>query len=120
MSVRIEAINGHQLALSGDLDTIVTLPAGAQDGRFSIAFSDGTLINGTHDGSAQNCAFEVQVEGASMVRVERDTGKDALVLDWRMEWIMVGPRAEIMSARDLHDCSEQLGFGFGKEMMRAA
>ena len=26
MSVRIEAVNGHQLALSGDLDAVVTLP----------------------------------------------------------------------------------------------
>ena len=81
MSVRIEAVDGGELALSGDLNTRIALPSDKRDGRFSIAFSGGTLVSGTHHEYAQSCTFEVQVEGASIRLSVSDGAATARVVD---------------------------------------
>jgi hypothetical protein len=111
---------GGELVLSGDLDVRVSLPASTHDGCFSLAFSDGTLVSGQLLDGTPNRTFDVQIEGAAIVRIERQNGREALILNWRMEWMMVGQHAQICAESASVEAAEQLVLGFGTDLKRAA
>ena len=90
MGLRIEPTNGVELALFGDVEAVVSLPARSRDGRFSLAFSDGTLVIGEHRGAFKACVFEVATAGASRVKIDRSSGTEALLFDGKIEWILLG------------------------------
>lgn len=120
MGIRIEAAEGGELVLSGILDARVALPASAQDGRFSLAFSDGTLVSGQLLDGVPNCTFAVQIEGAAIVRIERQSGREALILDWHMEWMLVGRYAQICAENAGTEAADQLALGLETDLKRAA
>lgn len=82
MSVTIEPIPGSvRLRSTGDIETVLTVPYDDDD-RFFIGFSDGTLLQGTYDGSLR-CDWKVAKEGAGLVRFVGES----VVLEWRAEWV---------------------------------
>lgn len=87
MGVQIEAMDGGRLRLSGDVETIFTLPASAVTDGFSFAFSDGTLLKGHHDIGSGRCHFAVAAEGAGIVMIIRQGRHDGAQIDGQIEWM---------------------------------
>jgi hypothetical protein len=87
MGVQIEATDGGRLKLSGDVETILDLPASAVTDGFSFAFSDGTLLRGHHDIGSGRCHFRLAAEGAAIVRIVRDGRHDCAQIEWKIEWM---------------------------------
>jgi hypothetical protein len=82
MAVTITPIpNEVRLRVTGDIETVLTVPF-ADDDRFLLGFSDGTLLLGSYDGSLR-CSWKVGREGAGLIRFEGET----VVLEWRAEWV---------------------------------
>jgi hypothetical protein len=82
MAVTIEPIPGSvRLRSMGDIETVLTVPYDDDD-RFFVGFSDGTLLQGTYDGSLR-CKWKVAREGAGLVRFVGDS----VVLEWLAEWV---------------------------------
>lgn len=93
MSISIEAGEGPTLIVAGDVDAELPLPFHDIEERFLVASSDGTLLVGRYgyDGS---WTFARAVEGAGLLRIEREGEEPRLVLDWDVEWITIAPFAE--------------------------
>ncbi|WP_232496207.1 hypothetical protein [Novosphingobium kaempferiae] len=87
MGVRIEARGGHHLQLTGDIETVLDVPARGLSEGFSLAFSDGTLVRGTWIPGGHACQFAIASEGAAQVRIARHGLGEALDLDWNFDWI---------------------------------
>lgn len=100
MGLRIEPRNGFELALFGDVQVLVSLPGRCRDGRLSLAFSDGTLIVGTHRGGSKTCVFEIAVAGASRVKIDHSSGEEALLFDGKIDWMLLGADAEMRRSDD--------------------
>nr|WP_202386202.1 hypothetical protein [Allopontixanthobacter confluentis] len=66
---------------TGDIETVLIVPYDDDD-RFFIGFSDGTLLQGTYDGSLR-CDWKVAREGAGPLRFVRES----VVLEWSVEWV---------------------------------
>jgi hypothetical protein len=113
------------LHVSGSVQTILIIPvrAGSNDNaRFTLALSDGTLVEG-HLDESDTCHFSVAVEGAGITRI---TGSRQPVLkhEWAIEWITISDadqvaRAESQAAElplfpDL--AVEDAVIGFGRKM----
>jgi hypothetical protein len=110
MGVRIEAIGGAQLKLTGDLDTVVALPLRAVREGFTLAFSDGTLIRGDLDYGTGGCTFQVEVEGAAEVKIVRVGASETLEICCPIEWISIaaGDDTVLANSADTHADSDQL------------
>jgi len=87
MGVRIETTTGHRLQLTGDIETILDVPARGIAEGFALAFSDGTLVQGECIPGDNACRVGIVSEGAAMVRIVRSGLGNALELDWRFDWI---------------------------------
>lgn len=87
MGVRIETIAEHRLQLTGDIETILDVPLRGIAEGFSLAFSDGTLVQGECIPGGNACRYGIASEGAAMVRIVHSGLGDALELDWRFDWI---------------------------------
>lgn len=92
MSISIEAGEGPTLIVAGDVDAELPLPFHGIEERFLVASSDGTLLVGRYgyDGS---WTFTQAVEGAGLLRIEREGEGPRLILDWDVEWITIAPFA---------------------------
>jgi hypothetical protein len=78
VGVQIEAIDGHQLRLTGDVETLLDLPTRAKTEGFSLAISDGSLIRGGYDASSDCCRFSIGAEGAAIINIMRADDGDRL------------------------------------------
>jgi hypothetical protein len=87
MGVRIETTSGHRLQLTGDIETILDVPPRGIAEGFSLAFSDGTLVQGECIPGGNACRYGIASEGAARVRIVPSGLGDALELDWSFEWI---------------------------------
>ncbi|WP_260926737.1 hypothetical protein [Novosphingobium sp. 9] len=96
MGVRIEAQAGHRLHLTGDIETVLDVPARGIAEGFSLAFSDGTLVQGTCIPGGDACRFGIASEGAAMARITRHGLGDALDLDWSFDWITLACGAQTL------------------------
>lgn len=83
MAVTIEPLlNSVRLRVTGDVETVLTVPY-ADDDRFVLGLSDGTLLLGTYDETLE-CSWEVAREGAGIVRFDGNR----VVIEWCTEWVM--------------------------------
>lgn len=96
MSVLIEAIAGHRLQLTGDVETILDVPVRGITEGFSLAFSDGTLVQGSCIPGGNACLFGIASEGAAMARIVRQGIGDALDLDWNFDCITLACGAQTL------------------------
>lgn len=96
MGVRIEANDGHRLRLTGDVETVLDVPARGVSEGFSLAFSEGTLVRGTWIPGGHACHFAIASEGAAMVRITRQGLGEALELDWTFDWITLACGAQTL------------------------
>lgn len=94
MSIQIHR-ERELLHVSGSIETILTIPHSAVSGaetRFTLALSDGTLVEGVLDG--EDCRFEVSVAGAGLTHIGGSRGP-ALRHDWAIEWITISAAHQI-------------------------
>lgn len=87
VGVQIEAMDGGRLRLTGDMETVLDLPASAVTDGFSLAFSDGTLLRGHHDIGSGRCHLTLAAEGASIVRIKREERHDRAQIGWKIDWM---------------------------------
>ena len=87
MGVRIETASGHRLQLTGDIETILDVPPRGIAEGFSLAFSDGTLVQGECIPGGNACRYGIASEGAAMVRIVHSGLGDALELNGQFDWI---------------------------------
>ena len=85
MSITITPLSAERLAVTGDVETTLRVPFDADEDRFHLAFSDGTLIAGDYDPERGRFHYLVEVEGAGFARV----GEGVLTLEWRVEWLTI-------------------------------
>jgi len=84
MAVRIEPIpETVRVRISGDIETVLSVPY-ADDDRFLVGLSDGTLLVGSYDDNLR-CKFDVARDGAGIIQF--DNG--AAVINWKVEWATV-------------------------------
>ncbi|MBW4332109.1 hypothetical protein KY084_14665 [Stakelama sp. CBK3Z-3] len=120
MSIRIEPCGDARLRLSGDVETVLHLsPKAVQDG-FAIAVSDGTLLRGSYDSERDECSFSVDVEGAGLIAIARETRGDVVDLGWRIDWISVAAGADALCPAGASDDDLQQEFRFADKERRAA
>jgi len=93
MGVRIEAIAGYRLQLTGDVVATLDVPASAVWEGFALAFSDGTLVRGRYDHASDTCRFTLACEGAALVRIARQDGAEVVDCDWKMDWVTLADGA---------------------------
>lgn len=110
MGLRIEPSGTADLALFGDVEAVIALPARCRDGRFSLAFSDGTLVRARHHAASRRCVFEVAVAGASRIKIDASSGVDALLFDGRIDWMLLGAESELHCFDDAAISADQSCF----------
>jgi len=113
MGVRIETTTGHRLQLTGDIETILDVPPRGISEWFSLAFSDGTLVQGECIPGDNACRYDIAAEGAAMVRIVHSGLGDALQLDWQFDWITLACGTQTLrpDAADASDDVLQLTLG---------
>ncbi|MFT4054790.1 MAG: hypothetical protein QM681_09815 [Novosphingobium sp.] len=120
MGVRIEARQGHRLHLTGDIETVLDVPARDIEEGFSLAFSDGTLVRGTYLAGTDACRFAIASEGAAMVRfLHQETG-EALDMDWDFDWITLACGGETLRPEAVIDGDDVLQLTLDIEVRDAA
>jgi hypothetical protein len=89
MSIEVRR-NRELLHVSGSVETILTIPSRTcsnDAARFTLALSDGTLVEGRLD-DTDTCHFAVAVEGAGITRIMGASGA-VLRHEWALEWIAI-------------------------------
>ena len=98
MGVRIEAVDGAKLKLSGDIETVIDLPFRAVREGFTLAFSDGTLVRGDLDYGTQSCTFSVEAEGAAVLKIVRGGANETLEVCWPVDWMSIAAADDTVRA----------------------
>lgn len=86
MSITITPLSPERLGVTGDVETELRIPFDADEDRFHLAISDGTLIAGEYDPEGDRFFYKVEVEGAAITSI---TG-DAVTIDWQPDWVTIG------------------------------
>lgn len=120
MSVRIESRAGHQLVLTGDIETVLDVPERGQIEGFSLAFSDGTLVRGHWIPGGPACRFAIASEGAAMVKFTRQGLGEAIEMDWKFDWITLACGAETLRPEHVIDGDDVLQLTLDIEVSEAA
>jgi len=106
MGVEIAAIDDHRLGLTGDVETLLDLPARAKTNGFSLAISDGSLIRGDYDTQAKAWRFTVLAEGAAIIAIRSDETGDRLHIAWRIDWITLACGSDTLCPIDADALSD--------------
>jgi len=106
VGIQIEAIDSHRLRLTGDVETLLDLPARAKIEGFSLAISDGSLIRGDYDAGRDRCRFSIDVEGAAIIKITREHGGDRLEIGWRIDWITLACGSDTLCPIDAVDAQD--------------
>lgn len=85
MSITITPLSPERLAVTGDMELELRIPFDADEDRFHLAISDGTLIAGEYDAEEDRFHYQVEIEGAGITRIDGET----VTLDWRPEWATI-------------------------------
>lgn len=85
MSIIITPLSPERLAVTGDVQLELRIPFDADEDRFHLAISDGTLIAGEYDAEEDRFRYQVEIEGAGITRVDGER----VTLDWRPEWVTI-------------------------------
>lgn len=120
VAIQIEAINGHQLRLTGDVETLLDLPARAKAEGFSLAISDGSLIRGGYDAGSDCCQFSISVEGAAIIKITREDGGDRLDIGWRIDWITLACGSDTLCPIDADDARDARQMALDIDVRQAA
>ena len=96
MGLTIDVLAGHRLQLTGDIATVLDLPARAIVEGFSLAISDGSLVRGRIDTGSDGCRFALAVEGAAVIKITRGAHGDRLDIDWQIEWLTLASCSETL------------------------
>lgn len=87
MSITITGQPGQRIAVAGDITKTLRVPYDEAEGRFLLAASDGSLIEGRLEVEEERFDFRVVVDGAGISRI----GPGELTLDWAVEWVTIAP-----------------------------
>ncbi|MCR5870014.1 MULTISPECIES: hypothetical protein [unclassified Sphingomonas] len=87
MSITITGQPGQRIAVAGDITKTLRVPYDEAEGRFLLAASDGSLIEGRLEVEEERVDFRVVVDGAGISRI----GPSELTLDWAVEWVTIAP-----------------------------
>jgi hypothetical protein len=88
MSITITPVGKTKfLAVTGEIEQTLAIPAHPDDVDYVISVSDGTLLAGSV-GDDQRHALRVAIEGAAIVRHSNDGG---VMIDWPVEWLTIAP-----------------------------
>lgn len=120
MGVQIEAMDSGRLKLTGDVGTILDLPARAVTEGFSFAFSDGTLVRGSHDIVTGRCRFSVAAEGAALVRITREGRHDRAQIDGQIAWMTLACGSETLCPIDAEHSDDRRQLKLDIDMKDAA
>lgn len=120
MGVQIAARQDDRLQLSGDIETLLDLPAGARAEGFSLAISDGSLIRGCYDPTTHRCHFTVAVEGAAIIAIARDAQGDQLDIAWRIDWITLACGTDTLCPVDAHSVADNRQMTLDIDVRQAA
>ena len=86
MSIIITPVDDTEfLAVTGDIEQRLAIPAHPDDDDYVISLSDGTLLSGTF-GDDQRHVIRVAIEGAAIVRHVEGGG---VAIDWPVEWLTI-------------------------------
>ncbi|MET3472074.1 hypothetical protein ABIC78_002609 [Novosphingobium sp. 1529] len=96
MGIRIAAKAGHRLQVSGDVETVLDIPAHGVAKGFSLAFSEGTLVLGRWIPGGNACRFGIANEGTAMTRITRHGLGEAVDLDGKFDWIRLAFGAQTL------------------------
>jgi len=96
MGLTIDVLAGHRLQLTGDIATVLDLPARAIVEGFSLAISDGSLVRGRIDTGSDGCRFALAVEGAAVIKITRGAHGDRLDIDGHIEWLTLASCSETL------------------------
>jgi hypothetical protein len=120
MGVQIEAIDGHRLRLTGDVEMLLDLPARAKTEGFSLAISDGSLIRGGYNACNNRCRFSLDVEGAAIIKITREDGSDRLEIGWRIDWITLACGGDTLCPIDADDAQDARQLALDIDVRQAA
>lgn len=87
MSITITGQPCQRIAVAGDITKTLRVPYDEAEGRFLLAASDGSLIEGRLEVEEEGFDFRVVVDGAGISRI----GLGELTLDWAVEWVTIAP-----------------------------
>ena len=85
MSIVISPLSPERLGVTGDIQMVLRVPFDADEDRFHLAFSDGTLIAGEHDPEDGRFQFLVEIDGAGIIRIDGEE----VTLEWRPDWVTI-------------------------------
>jgi len=119
VGVQIEAIDGHRLRLTGDVEMLLGLPARAKVEGFSLAISDGSLICGSYDAGSNRCRFSLDVEGAAIIKITRADDGDRLDIGWPIDWITLACGSDTLCPIDANDAREARQLALDIDVRRA-
>ena len=85
MSIVISPLSPERLGVTGDIQAVLQIPFDADEDRFHVAFSNGTLIAGEYDPEDGRFQFLVEIYGAGIVRI----AGEELTLEWRPDWVTI-------------------------------
>lgn len=85
MSITITPLSPERLAVTGDMESELRIPFDADEDRFHLGVSDGTLIAGEYDPGEGRFHYQVEIEGAGVTRIDGEV----VTLDWRPEWVTI-------------------------------
>ncbi|WP_019831187.1 hypothetical protein [Sphingomonas sp. PR090111-T3T-6A] len=97
MSITIRGGRGGHIRIIGDVETVLIAPYARRGLPFVLAFSDGSLIEGSYDAASDRHDFHTLIEGAGILSVERTEGGPIAVLDWSIEWATIAPMSGMIS-----------------------
>lgn len=120
MSVKIEARRGYWLQLSGDIETILDLPARGIAEGFSLAFSDGTLLRGTYLADDDICRFAIMTKGAARAKITQHEAGDVADLGWNFDWITLACGRDTLQPDAAADTDDVLQLTLDIEVEKAA
>lgn len=98
MSIIITPLSPERLGVTGNMKTELRIPFDADEDRFHLAVSDGTLLVGHYEPEDDRFHFQVEIEGAGIVRIAGET----VTLDWQAEWVTIAVYQPVATAvRDI-------------------
>lgn len=92
MAIAIRGERSGVIEVTGDIETLLIASYAKRGQPFVLGFSDGTLIEGSHNLATGEMSFRPLVEGAGILVSE----KDGMRLLWAIEWATIAPLSGMM------------------------
>jgi hypothetical protein len=92
MAIAIRRQSSGVIDVTGDIETLLIASYVKRGQPFVLSFSDGTLIEGSHDPATGETSFQPLVEGAGILMKE----EDGMRLLWPIEWATIAPMSGVI------------------------